>query len=711
MRDFYFPGASSTEVAPLLKFYPNDPTQGSPFGAGKENQLAPMDKRIAASQGDFLSQPQRRSLPALRSGKQPSYALTRDHDQPHGDDVLSLSKGEDFLDYVIQFIATLDPDGSSNRAIHWPSVSSLITRSWSWIWTLAGVSMALPVWAAASVSGTWTWRMFGSGCSLLISGRVRAGRVRWRNVNQLDVNGTRSLQFELQQLVALTHICQHWRSVALGTPQLWVDATRSVFSDPCSWDGANQRWPKCLPVLLARSEPLPLSVDFSDYKLLTNELRPGAVLLPHISRLVHLCVHAGGSDALKNVLSLVHLHFRNLEILDFPQVRYMTGVPFYIKRLPMWDDAALPRLHTLVISGRYFGRSIAVASLKTLVLYDGPRRHDVFLNALERCGPNLESLTLHDWSHPEATSSATTTATTTTAHLPRLRRLEVALSSEVSDAPPALLFAALCLPADVAIDLDWHLNRGSTLELLPKHLAGLHAPPFCDSMCLHLFRLSSGPMVASLHGYVGATERLCVREQPVFDLTPTEKQALVGRFPHGHRWPASVPQLAVDLDMEGPAYELGQGALEDLLRAFVGAFPGLRRLDLLGRSIASVKLGMVDAFLDLPPHSESSDAGRTLGYICEASEYASTTMVDALRAQLDALEARLTRHLAQGGARLRRLELCIAYSSHSPHSPPRWGCPDIRSVEPSTVLTAYLSSMYLPRFKALADEVVFMRGA
>ncbi|KAM5544424.1 hypothetical protein V8D89_002084 [Ganoderma adspersum] len=420
-----------------------------------------------------------------------------------------------------------------------------------------------------------------------------------------------------RQLVALTHICQHWRAAA-----------RSVLGGSCNWHGANQRWPKCLA-------PLPLSAFFTDYMVLTNELRPGATLLPHVSRLGKLSVYARSPDVIKTVLSLVHLHFRNLESLYFPKVRYMTGVPFSIKKLPAWDDADLPRLHTLVISGQYFGRAIAVASLKTLVLYDGPRRHDVFLNALERCSPNLESLTLRDWSHPEAPSSATTT---TTVHLPRLRRLEVALPSKTSASPPALLFAvmaALSLPADITIDLDWHFNRSSTLELLPKHLTGLHAPPFFDSMCLHLFRLSSHPLVASLHGYVGTTERLCVREQPVFDLADT-KPCMVGCFSHGHRWPASVTQLAVDLDMEGPAYELGQGALEDLLRA----------LDLLGRSIGSAKLGMVDTFLDLLPHSESSDAGRTLGYVCEASEYASTTMIDALHAQLDALEARLTRHLA-----------------------------------------------------------------
>ena len=76
MRDYYFPGASTEEVTPLLTLYPNDPAQGSPFGTGDENQLAPMFKRVAAFQGDFLFHTQRRSLLTLRSDKQPAWAYS-----------------------------------------------------------------------------------------------------------------------------------------------------------------------------------------------------------------------------------------------------------------------------------------------------------------------------------------------------------------------------------------------------------------------------------------------------------------------------------------------------------------------------------------------------------------------------------------------------------------------------------------------------------
>ena len=76
MREHFFPGAPSDEVKPLLALYPNDPAQGSPFGTGYDNIRAPMYKRVAAFQGDFLFQATRRSLLALRSDEQPAWAFS-----------------------------------------------------------------------------------------------------------------------------------------------------------------------------------------------------------------------------------------------------------------------------------------------------------------------------------------------------------------------------------------------------------------------------------------------------------------------------------------------------------------------------------------------------------------------------------------------------------------------------------------------------------
>ena len=76
MRDNFFPGSSDEEVAPLLTLYPNEPALGSPFGTGDENQFAPMNKRVAAFQGDFFFQSARRSLLMQRSDKQPAWTYS-----------------------------------------------------------------------------------------------------------------------------------------------------------------------------------------------------------------------------------------------------------------------------------------------------------------------------------------------------------------------------------------------------------------------------------------------------------------------------------------------------------------------------------------------------------------------------------------------------------------------------------------------------------
>ncbi|PIL25491.1 hypothetical protein GSI_13381 [Ganoderma sinense ZZ0214-1] len=139
LRGFFFPGASSAEVAPILALYPNDPAQGSPFGTGDANQLAPMYKRMAAFEGDFLFQSTRRSLLTLRSGKQPAwtYMVERNRFQgvgyPHGNDMLSFAVDEDFMDYLIRFVATLDPNGvpgtASNETVRWPQYDSAARRT------------------------------------------------------------------------------------------------------------------------------------------------------------------------------------------------------------------------------------------------------------------------------------------------------------------------------------------------------------------------------------------------------------------------------------------------------------------------------------------------------------------------------------------------------------------------------------------------------
>ncbi|EGF99066.1 uncharacterized protein MELLADRAFT_112983 [Melampsora larici-populina 98AG31] len=54
------PGAAPHEITDLLKLYPSDPAQGSPFNTGLQNQLNPVSKQMAALFGDIAYQGLRR---------------------------------------------------------------------------------------------------------------------------------------------------------------------------------------------------------------------------------------------------------------------------------------------------------------------------------------------------------------------------------------------------------------------------------------------------------------------------------------------------------------------------------------------------------------------------------------------------------------------------------------------------------------------------
>ena len=77
VSDFFLPHAPQDELAPIFDLYPADPAQGSPFGTGDENQLAPMYKRMAAFQGDFIFQAPRRWFLDERADKQPMWSFSK----------------------------------------------------------------------------------------------------------------------------------------------------------------------------------------------------------------------------------------------------------------------------------------------------------------------------------------------------------------------------------------------------------------------------------------------------------------------------------------------------------------------------------------------------------------------------------------------------------------------------------------------------------
>nr|VWO96474.1 Carboxylic ester hydrolase (EC [Ganoderma boninense] len=132
VHEYFFSRTPQALLEPLYSLYPADPAAGSPFGTGDDNQLAPMYKRMAAFQGDVVFQAPRRFFLDQRSSKQPSWSYightgnSQGLGYAHGSDLIPAFMGAALADYIIRFVATLDPNGDSANgtasasAVYWP---------------------------------------------------------------------------------------------------------------------------------------------------------------------------------------------------------------------------------------------------------------------------------------------------------------------------------------------------------------------------------------------------------------------------------------------------------------------------------------------------------------------------------------------------------------------------------------------------------------
>ncbi|KIP05209.1 hypothetical protein PHLGIDRAFT_74623 [Phlebiopsis gigantea 11061_1 CR5-6] len=133
LAKFYLPTATSAEVDQLLKLYPQDPTQGSPFDTGLHNVLSPQFKRLAALQGDLVFQAPRRLLLSHTSSKQNTWSflnkrlkLTPGLGSAHSTDLLNVYTGGDMAVYLINFANHFDPNGSG--LLSWPKYTTSSPR-------------------------------------------------------------------------------------------------------------------------------------------------------------------------------------------------------------------------------------------------------------------------------------------------------------------------------------------------------------------------------------------------------------------------------------------------------------------------------------------------------------------------------------------------------------------------------------------------------
>ncbi|KAG7090372.1 hypothetical protein E1B28_009491 [Marasmius oreades] len=125
----FLPTISDADLDTLLKAYPEDPLQGSPYDTGIFNILSFQFKRVASVLGDAVFQAPRRFLLSNLSGKQKiwSFLSKRGKSLPflgafHATDLLNVYGGGELADYLIRFATNLDPNGSGSTS--WPEYTT-----------------------------------------------------------------------------------------------------------------------------------------------------------------------------------------------------------------------------------------------------------------------------------------------------------------------------------------------------------------------------------------------------------------------------------------------------------------------------------------------------------------------------------------------------------------------------------------------------------
>ncbi|KAF5376472.1 hypothetical protein D9615_008628 [Tricholomella constricta] len=129
LKGTFLPNVPDADIDKLLKLYPSDITQGSPYNTGIFNAVTPQFKRIASFLGDGVFQAPRRFFLDQRSGKQNTWAFVSKRlkvlpvlGSVHASDILNVYGGGGMADYLIRFAANLDPNPKSG--LQWPKYTT-----------------------------------------------------------------------------------------------------------------------------------------------------------------------------------------------------------------------------------------------------------------------------------------------------------------------------------------------------------------------------------------------------------------------------------------------------------------------------------------------------------------------------------------------------------------------------------------------------------
>ncbi|KAJ7046421.1 Alpha/Beta hydrolase protein [Mycena alexandri] len=129
IQTLWLPLATTAQGNTLNTLYPSDIIDGSPFNTGLLNGVTPQFKRIAAFQGDAVFQAPRRFFQQSLSGKQNQWAFLSKREKAvpilgsfHATDILNVYFDGELTDYLINFAATLNPNGKT--VPNWPAYTT-----------------------------------------------------------------------------------------------------------------------------------------------------------------------------------------------------------------------------------------------------------------------------------------------------------------------------------------------------------------------------------------------------------------------------------------------------------------------------------------------------------------------------------------------------------------------------------------------------------
>lgn len=201
--------------------------------------------------------------------------------------------------------------------------------------------------------------------------------------------------FDPRWIGSMTHVCQHWRDVALACPSLWV----YIFMD-------RRRW---LEELLKRSKTTPLIVDLHIPFASSPEVWEAVhSVMGHARRFRELRVTAKTSDIMKIFPIIAPIDTPFLETLCLSNVTsYPLGMKHIYSFAGIFDTTSLRRLE--LNNCNICWVSSRLSGLTHLTLHD---YQDIFptlselLDTLEKV-PNLETLCVNDSMAMRRTGNAT----------------------------------------------------------------------------------------------------------------------------------------------------------------------------------------------------------------------------------------------------------------------------------------------------------------